>query len=210
MSQDWLVWFFCSKANSSLLLSSSMQWNLNQIKMCGASSLIPSLLVNCTFKAVWQSPPTSVVNCPWKALRGVDNKIFTWIYNFQFTGTRLLRFSKTRELWSSKAAFTIKFFAAVNHNSNRKQRTLNHRNTQNGPRSTNHKSENMTFWTHWSKLLFPKRSAKIIDSSEKGKRLACLWQAQWSVILQKSTFKSGCQRKPGQNVKNVNGRGSTE
>ena len=90
-----------------------MQWNLNQIKMCGASSLIPSLLVNCTFKAVWQSPPTSVVNCPWKALRGVDNKIFTWIYNFQFTGTRLLRFSKTRELWSSKAPFTIKFFSVI-------------------------------------------------------------------------------------------------
>ena len=28
----------------------------------------------------------------------------------------LRRFSKTRELWSSKGAFTIAFFAAVNHN----------------------------------------------------------------------------------------------
>ena len=36
------------------------------------------------YQAVWQSPPNSVVHCPWKALRGVDNKIFT-IYNLQFT-----------------------------------------------------------------------------------------------------------------------------
>ena len=45
----------------------------------GASLLIPSLLVNRTW-AIWQSPLTSVVNYPWKALRGVDDEIFT-IYN---------------------------------------------------------------------------------------------------------------------------------
>ena len=33
------------------------------------------------------------------------------------------------------------FFAAVNHNSDHKQRTLNHRNTQNGSKSTKHKSQ---------------------------------------------------------------------
>ena len=27
----------------------------------------------------------------------------------------------------------------------------------------------MTFWARWSKLLFPKRSAEIIDGSEKRK-----------------------------------------
>ena len=51
----------------------------------------------------------------------------------------LLRFSKTRELWSSKAAFTRAFFAAFNHNYDHKQRSLKHRNTQNGSKSTNHK-----------------------------------------------------------------------
>ena len=44
-----------------------------------------------------------------------------------------------------------------------KQRTLKHRNTQNRSKYTNHKSQTMTFWTCWSKLLFPKRSAKMID-----------------------------------------------
>ena len=33
-----------------------------------------------------------------------------------------------------------------------------HRNSQNGSKSTNHKSQTMTFWTRWSKLSFPKRS----------------------------------------------------
>ena len=53
----------------------------------------------------------------------------------------LQRFSQTCELLSSKAAFTIVFFAAVNHNYDHKQRTLKHRNTQNGSKSTNHKSQ---------------------------------------------------------------------
>ena len=57
----------------------------------------------------------------------------------------LLRFSQTCELLSSKAAFTIAFFAAVNHNYDHKQRTLKHRNTQNGSKSTNRKSQTMTF-----------------------------------------------------------------
>ena len=78
----------------------------------------------------------------------------------------LLRFSQTCELSSSKAAFTIAFFAAANHNYDHKQRTLKHRNTQNGSKSTNHQSQSMTFWTRLSKVLFPKRSAKMIDCSE--------------------------------------------
>ena len=83
--------------------------------------------------------------------------------------TLLLRFSKTRELWSSKVAFINAFSAAVNHNYDHKQRTLKQRNTQNRSKSTNHKSQTMTFWARWSKLLFPKRSAEIIDGSEKRK-----------------------------------------
>ena len=59
--------------------------------------------------------------------------------------TVLLRFSQICELESSKDAFTIAFFAAVNHNYDHKQRTLKHRNTQNGSKSTNHRSQTMTF-----------------------------------------------------------------
>ena len=69
-----------------------------------------------------------------------------------------------------KTAFTIAFFAAVNHNYDHKQRTLKHRNTQNGSKSTNHKSQKLTFWTRQSKVWFPKRSVKIIDGSEKRNR----------------------------------------
>ena len=36
-------------------------------------------------------------------------------------------------------------FAAVNHNYDHTQRTLKHRNTQNGSKSTNHKSQAMSF-----------------------------------------------------------------
>ena len=39
--------------------------------------------------------------------------------------------------------------------------------TQKGSKSTNHKSQTITFWTHWCKVLFPKRSVKMIDGSEK-------------------------------------------
>ena len=81
-----------------------------------------------------------------------------------------LRFSKTHKLWSSKATFTMAFFTTVNHNYNHKQRTLKHRNTQIGSKSTIHNSQTITLWNSLlSKVLFPKRSAKIIDGSEKGK-----------------------------------------
>ena len=43
-----------------------------------------------------------------------------------------------------------------------KQRTLKHRNSENGSKSTNHKSQTMTFWTRWCKLSFPKKSTKMI------------------------------------------------
>ena len=44
-----------------------------------------------------------------------------------------------------KPPSNIVFFAAVNHNYDHKQRTLKHRNTQNGSKSTNHKSQTMIF-----------------------------------------------------------------
>ena len=41
--------------------------------------------------AVWQSPPTSVVNYPWKVLRGVDNMIFTFTLLLLLHHTTVLR-----------------------------------------------------------------------------------------------------------------------
>ena len=43
------------------------------------------------------------------------------------------------------------------------------RNTQNGLKSTIHRTQTMTFWTPCSKVLFPERSAKKIDCSKKRK-----------------------------------------
>ena len=74
-----------------------------------------------------------------------------------FSYISLLRFSKTRKLWSSNAAFTIAFYTAVNHNYEHKQLTLKQWNTQNGSNSANHKSQTMTFWTRWSFLRGPLR-----------------------------------------------------
>ena len=49
-------------------------------------------------KPVWQSPPTNVVNYPWKSLRGVDNKIFT-IYNAElYNSVKLLCGTTAAEL----------------------------------------------------------------------------------------------------------------
>ena len=51
-----------------------------------------------------------------------------------------------------------------------KQRTLKQGNTQNGSKFPKRKSQTIAFSkTRSSKLLFPKRSAKIIDGSEKRK-----------------------------------------
>ena len=47
----------------------------------------------------------------------------------------------------------------------------------------------MTFWTHWSKLLFPKRSAKIIDGSEKRKRQLA-FDPQNSRVYEKRSWRS--------------------
>ena len=65
-------------------------------------------------------------------------------------------------MWNA-AFINASSFAAANHNNYHKQRTLKHRNTQDGSISSNHKSQTMTFWTRWSKFLFPKRSAKMMS-----------------------------------------------
>ena len=53
-----------------------------------------------------------------------------------------------------KVAFTIAFYAAVNHFYNHKQQTMKHRNTQNGSKSTKNRSQIMTFWTRLSVKFF--------------------------------------------------------
>ena len=76
-----------------------------------------------------------------------------------------------------------------------KQRTLKQRNAQNGSKSANHKSQTITFLkTRWSKLLFPKRSAKMIDGSEKRKRQSAFERQNLRVFEKRSiTANFNCQ-----------------
>ena len=83
----------------------------------------------------------------------------------------MLGFYKTCKLWSSKAAITVTFFAQCHQSWLRWQATdLETQKHTKRIKPTNHKSQTMTFRNSWSKLLFPKRSAKMIDGSKKCKR----------------------------------------
>ena len=46
-------------------------------------------------------------------------------------------------------------------------KNLETQNKQNGSKSTYHKSQTMTFSIRWSKLLFPKSPAKMIDGKRE-------------------------------------------
>ena len=73
-----------------------------------------------------------------------------------------------------------------------KQQILQHRNLQNGLKSTNHRSQTMTFWTCLCKVLFPKRSANMIDSSKKRKHQLA-FELQSSCVFEKCS-KLTCSR----------------
>ena len=73
----------------------------------------------------------------------------------KFIGTKevfLHKYGHRSVMWIHSIVFTIAFSAAVSHNYDHKQGILKHRNTQTGSKSTNHKSQTMTFWTHLSKV----------------------------------------------------------
>ena len=63
-----------------------------------------------------------------------------------------------------------------------------HRKTQNGSKSTNHRSQTLTFGARLSKVLFPKRSIKMIDGSEKRKR-QLVFELQRSRVYEKRSNK---------------------
>ena len=106
-----------------------------------------------------------------RRLRSPHRVNFLWHENVESSRNVLLSFTalfkNTRTLKFKSYLHNYCIFTAVNHNYEHKQRTLKHRNTQNGSKSTYCKSQSMTFWTCWSKRLFPKRSAKMIDGCEK-------------------------------------------
>ena len=97
----------------------------------------------------------------------------------------LLRFSKTRELWSSKAAFANGRFSllsiVIRMTSNEPWNT----NTQNGSKSTYHKSKTMTFWIRWSKLLFFLRARLRWLTAEKNANVSWLFKLQNSGVYEK-------------------------
>ena len=89
-----------------------------------------------------------LLNCTDWAITGRIARVqFNFTLERKVKTRALLRFPQTCELSSSKAACTIAFFATVNHSYDHRQRTLKNTNTQNGSKSTNHKSQTMTFWT---------------------------------------------------------------
>ena len=112
----------------------------------------------------WPCPRRS----PWDSDTARQNNGTEWNLG-RWLGYVCMCISKTRELWSSNAAFKNAFFTVtIIITIMEKQGTLKQRNAQNGSKSANHKSQTITFLKR--KLLFPKRSAKIIDGSEKRKR----------------------------------------
>ena len=86
--------------------------------------------------------------------RWLQFKIVVFFVHIVFLGLRYYCAFQKHELWSSKAAFTIGCFSLpsiiIRITSNQPWNT----NTRNGSKSPNHKSQTMTFWIRWSKLLF--------------------------------------------------------
>ena len=86
-------------------------------------------------------------------------KIVVFFLHIVFLGLRYYCAFQKHELWSSKAAFTIGYFSLP---------SVIIRITSNEPWNTQtHKSQTMTFSIRWSKLLFPNRSAKMIDGKRE-------------------------------------------
>ena len=84
-----------------------------------------------------------------------------YISNLLISLSFLLRFLQTKELLSWKAIFTIAFFSADN------QKTQKHtKRIEIHQSNTNHDLLNQSVYC---KALFPERSAKMIDGSEKHK-----------------------------------------
>ena len=57
------------------------------------------------------------------------------------------------------------------------------RNKRSGSKSTNHESQTMTFWTRAGKHVFPKKSAKMIDGTEKPKIPSGLDGVNWQLTF---------------------------
>ena len=67
----------------------------------------------------------------------LDNNGKVSLHVFSSRAYIIVVFSNMRTL-KFKAQLTIRFFVAVNHNYGDSQRTLKHKNEQNGSKSTNH------------------------------------------------------------------------
>ena len=124
--------FNCSISERSIVFDCPNSWVSSIVFDCRTQSKSVERL-----EFDWVRLPNVRLTTP-----GITNDIPRPGQNYNFN---LLRFSQTCELLSSKAAFTIGFFTAISHNYDHKQRTLKHRNIQNGSKSINHKSQTMTF-----------------------------------------------------------------
>ncbi len=88
-----------------------------------------------------------------------------------------------------KIQLTIAFFATVNQNYGDSQQTMKKQKQTKWIEIDQSQLTNVTFWPGWSELLFPERSAKMIDSSKKRKPLVEDWISefayQWKPQLSK-------------------------
>ena len=75
-----------------------------------------------------------------------------------------------------KTQLTITFFAAVNHN-----------NYNDNQQPWKKMDWHLPITTHRRDLLFPERSAEMIDSTDWAE-FACYWKVQWFTLLQVNTL----------------------
>ena len=124
-----------------------------------------------------------------------SDKLSEFTVHFICSSFWLLRFSKTCKLWSSKAAFTIVFFTAVNHLS----RPLRKQNfTETGLKGHGLWSVIGGFWFVACFSVFHGSLLVIIIMIVSGKKLNCMWRRLfnfrvcvfWKTVTSKRTSKT--------------------
>ena len=129
------------------------------------------------------------VNIVHREVQKSKQKHATERYSRLHNHSTLLCFSQTREtLKLKKLPSQYALFDAINHNYNHKQQTLKHRNAQNLSKSTDHRSQTMSFWTHLSKVLFPKKSSKMVDGRVKRKHQLTFELQSFLVFLRRAVI----------------------
>ena len=120
---------------------------------------------------------------PQKQNREWQRKSQSWVEFLSRKGGRncfILANDKNKKYWKNLWSKLVDYSPKQDDH---KQWALKHRNKPNESKSTNHKSQTMTFWTRSGNHVFPEMSAKIIDRTEKPK-IALKFEKRHSAIQQ--------------------------